>query len=244
MALIRRADSATAPRDAVVLNLGDLRAQGETLKSRANAEAAEIIRLARLDRERILEGARAEGFAKGFEEGKARGEDEGRRAGHEAALNESRSRLQQLEKAWLEQLESFARSREDLVLEAKTDVIKLALHIGKLVTKRVIEADPSLVEDQVGAVLSLVSKASRLILEVHPGDEPLVRESLPRLTAKYANDSHAEIRADHSLSPGSCVARTEGGGIIDGSVDSQLNRIADALLPGVNGSTNAGEGPA
>ncbi|MEX2219894.1 MAG: FliH/SctL family protein [Phycisphaerales bacterium] len=244
MALIRQATAKTMAREAVVLDLGDLAAQGELLKTRARAEADQIVAAARAERERLLSGAaeqgRKEGFARGHEEGRRAGAEQGRRE----AIAASDEALRGLEEAWLGALASFEADRDRMLLEGRQEVVRVAALVAELVTKRALALDPSVVADQLGAVLAMVVRPTRLTVSVHPEDEAIVRDALPGLAAKLAGASHVEFIGDASLERGSCVARSGSGGVIDASIGTQLERIAEVLLPATNAPDERGPGEA
>lgn len=241
MAMIRSANMDAIARDAVVLDLGDLHRQGEALQAQARAKADAIVAQAEAERKRLIssaaEAGKAEGLARGLEEGRAKGAAEGKGA----ALAEHAKRLGELEAGWARALEQFELEREGMLLGARQDVLRLGVLIAEKVTKRVIEIDASVVASQIEAVLAMLAGPTRLSIAIHPADEAQARESLPRLLARLAPAAHAEVMTDASLAPGSCVARTAGGGSIDASIRTQLDRIIQALLP--DGGHGAGIAP-
>jgi flagellar biosynthesis/type III secretory pathway protein FliH len=241
MALIRHSAAQTLARDAVVLDLGDLVRQGETIKAKARAEADQILAAAKAERDRLVAGAAEDGRAQGFARGQEEGRKQGQEAGRLAALAEFREKLATLDKGWTAGLGAFGAERERMLLEAKTDVVRLAATVAELVTKRIVELKPEVVSDQVGAVLSLLTRPTRLTLAVNPDDEPLVREALPGLCQRFAAAAHVEITGDASVGRGGCLARTSGGGVIDATVRTQLERIAETLLPGTGAAPAADE---
>ncbi len=230
MALIRTADPVLASRDAVALDLGDLRARGDALVAAAKQHASRVIAEARAERERILAGAREEGLAAGTAEGRLRGEREGRAEGHAAALAQSKERLAALESSWRAALADFESRRDAMLREASRHLLTLALRVARRVVHRVIDADPRVAEAQLEAAMSLITRPTRLRVAIHPDDEPAVREALPSLLARFPLAAHVEFVTDPALSRGSCVARSAGGEI-DASIDAQLDAIARALIP-------------
>lgn len=231
MALIRKSVAETLSREAIVLDLGDLVRQGEQIKARARAEADRILAEAQAERQRLIADAaevgRQEGFARGVEEGRKQGEA----AGRDAALGEWREKLIALESGWTQALAAFESERERMLLEAKQDIVELAATVARLVTKRAVTLDPGSVADQVAAVLALLTRPTRVVLAVNPADAPIVREALPSLAQRFTAAAHVEIATDEQVSRGGCIARTAGG-TIDATIDTQLERIAEALLPG------------
>jgi flagellar biosynthesis/type III secretory pathway protein FliH len=240
MALIRQSLANTVARDAVVLDLGDLVRQGEALKAKARAEADRIVAEAKAERARLVAGAaeegRKEGLARGLEEGRRQGEASGRAE----ALAAAAEALKKLDARWSAALAEFEGARETMLLGARQDVLRLALAAAEMVTKRAIALRPEAAADQLAAVLGLIMRPTRLTVSVHPDDAALVREALPGLTERFAAAAHAEVAADAGLERGSCVARTGTGGVIDASVRTQLERIVEALLPGVRAVDEAG----
>lgn len=248
MALIKDATAKQLARDAVVLDFGDLQRQARAIMDAARAEADRIVADARIERERILAGAAEQGRAAGFEMGVTEGRATGRAQAYEAALVERRETLTRLESAWSAALGQLEAQREAIVQGGLRDVVRLGVCIGERVIKRSIKADAGIVVDQVRAALEVVSRASRVEVRVHPEDRELVAAALPGLTAMLTNIRAAGIAEDATLERGSCVVRTlgdqttgddAGGGRIDASIATQIDRIAEALIPGETSSGRA-----
>lgn len=241
MALIRRADAAQVARHAVVLDLGDLQAQGRALIQGAQREAARILSEARQERVSLYEGALQEGRAEGQAEGHAAGLRQGVEQGHAAALAERRADLDRLSGAWGEALVAFIGAREHVLASAQRDVLRLAAMIAGRVVKRAVGLNPGVVKDQIAAAIGLVLRPTRLVIAVSPSDAELARAAVPALMARTAQapgGQHAEVVEDPSLEPGSCVVRLGEmelgvpGGVVDASIGTQLERMVEAMLPG------------
>ena len=231
MALIRNVEADRIARDAIVLDLGDVRAQAELIMSRAKAQASRTILEARQERVRILAGAHEEGYEAGFKKGQAEGEAKGTELGNAAALVERKKELERLDAAWSEGLASFCASRDAMLDDARDALVSLACRIASRVTKRVVAGDPTIVVDQVRESASLLTGVSRLVVEVPPSSEAIVREALPGVMASLSSSAHAEVRVSESLTDGSCLVRSALGEI-DASIETQLDRIAETLVPG------------
>ncbi len=242
MALIRQADTHQHFRHAVVLDLADLHRQGEQIQAAAGARARQAISEAEVQRAKLLAGAAEEGRAKGYREGYEKGMGEGAIAGREAAIQKTRQRLAEIEKAWAGGLAQFERERTRLLLDANQSVVSLALRAAELIVKRTIAAEPGVVADQVAAVLGALAKPTRLRVRVYPGDEALVRSALPSLMQRYSAAEHVEVVADASVTRGGCVATSACGGEIDASVESQLERLVNELTPERAAEVRAGGG--
>lgn len=236
MPVLKRQNADQFARDAVVLNLADIAQQGEAILSAARQEAERIVAAAKAERERLIGDATQVGHAAGHTAGIAEGREAGKAAGETAARAEHAEALRALQAAWSAALEEFLVQREHLLVTCKTDVLKLALSIAERITYRTIEHDEGVVCDQIEAALGLVGKPSRVTIAVHPEELALAHEVLPDLAARLDAVEHASLDGDESLTPGSCVIRTAEGGLIDASVLTQLERIAELLVPGSSAS--------
>ncbi|MFT3686208.1 MAG: FliH/SctL family protein [Phycisphaerales bacterium] len=240
MALLRSADAAVMTRDAIVLDLGDLRRQGVRLIDMARQEAVRIEQEAQADRAQIIAGAdkvgHDQGFARGLEEGRAAGKEQGTAQ----ALAAVGADLQRLSAGWAAALDGFIQTRDRYVAEAQQDVVRLAALIATKVCKRQVELDPGVVAAQMAEVLALVLRPTRLLVTCHPDDRAILTRALPGLASRATQNVQVELVDDPTLTRGSCVARmAEGGGVIDASLDTQLQRIVDALLPATGGAKGA-----
>lgn len=230
MALIKHAQSGDLASDAVVLDLGDLRREGERLRARAQAEADRIIAEARAERERLITGAREEGFELGKQEGHAEGVEEGRADGREEARAEAAPRLDALAQSLEQAVERVDAAHEQAMREARRDVLDLALAIGERVAKRAVELDEDAALKQVEAALEVLLRATDLAIQVHPDDAASVEEALPSLKTRLDRSARMRVEPDPSLTRGSAIVRTSGGEI-DATVEGQIARIVDSLRP-------------
>lgn len=230
MALIRGSSNG-AVAEAMPLDLGDLRRQGALLVESAQAEAARVLEEAHAERERLLSDARevgrAEGQAAGFEKGLA----EGRAKGEAAAREQVAAQLATLDRAWCEALGAFERERAALLHEAREDVLRLALRIARRVIGREVDADERVAVEQVRAALEQLSRATSVLVQIHPDDEAVVRKALPELAALHPQLEHAQLSPEAGIDRGGCVVTTPEGGAIDARIETQVQRIADLLVP-------------
>ncbi len=231
MGLIKRADIEQYTRDALVLDLHDLEKRGQAVIEAANAQANQILRDAHAQRDQLISSATNDGRDQGYKEGFEQGLAEGVAKGIEEARAAQAQLLDQLSQMWIAQLDGFEQQRDTMLEQARTQIVELGAQIAQRVTRRVIELDPSVVLNEMEAILSSMTESTRLVLAVHPGDIELAQAQLPKMIERFAACEHAQVVTDPSLEPGSCVARTPSGGIIDASITTQLDRIISALLP-------------
>lgn len=244
MPVIKSSTSPLLARDAVVLDLSDVARQGEAIIAAAKKRAAEIVAEAQSTRARLIGDAAAVGKAEGLAEGLAEGHRAGAEQGRATALVEQRAALLALVEGWSAALRSFASARQGLLDEAGRDVLTLAMTIARKVTRRILATDPAVPAEQLRSVLELVMRPTRLVVRAHPEDVSLMRQALPELVTQFDAAGHVELSEDPAAPRGTCSARLADersggaaaaggapGGEIDASVEVQLDRIAEMLVP-------------
>lgn len=230
MTVIKHDKAADVMPRAVVLDLSDLAGQARTMLEQARAEAKRIGAEAERDAEQRRAAAADEGYAEGFEKGKAEGYAAGEQAARDDVLGSFQPQLERLATAWAGALEKWEQSRNDMLLEAREDVLTFAFNLAAKVVSRAIEHNPAVVQDQLAAALSLLNQPTVATIVAHPDDHPLIEQVLPQLLERLARCEHAELRADESIGRGGCIVRTAGGSV-DATIETQLTRLAEALLP-------------
>lgn len=231
MALIKRADADTFARQAVSVHLGDLEVEGDALVAEAHTRAEAIVANGRRERDLLVAAGAERGYKAGFTRGHAEGVAKGMETGEARALESTTAAISGLAERWGLVLAKFEDDRDRMLSEARADVVRLAAVFAERVTRRAVGLDPTVVERSMEAVLLRVIGATELSVAVHPGDLELANRLMPAMVDRIGGSGHATVNADSSLSPGSCVARTAGGGVIDASIETEIARMVDALLP-------------
>lgn len=230
MAVIKRAESGSIARSAIVLDLGDIHRQATDMERQGRDKAQAILNEAKQERERILSGAAEAGAAKGHAEGLARGMKEGLEQGKCEGLAQARDRLDALAASWDAALAIFEQERDAMLQDARAETLAFASAVAERITRRVIEQNPDAVRDILESALALTIRPTRLLIEAHPDDLASVEEAAPALVARLAGSAHATTAARAELSRGSIIVRTEEG-VIDATVETQLARLLETALP-------------
>ncbi len=211
-------------------DLGDLEKQAAGIVEAARVEAAHMIQEAQTQAATLAGEAAPRGFAEGREQGLAEGREEGCRLGREEALGQYTTELASLAQSWTAAIDVFEADRRATLQTAREDIVELALAMGGRIARRVIEADPAVVQDQVAEAISLVTAPSGMTISINPGDRKLVQAVLPALCERLEKNGHVELRDDPDVERGGCVLST-GKGVIDATLEKQIERIAEVLLP-------------
>jgi len=222
--------SASAVKDAIVLDMGDLRKQADQLRHVAQAQAQRIVEDAKRHASEIAEQARVLATEQGYTEGHDRGLAEGREQGHTEALTENRTQLEQLRNTWQASFEQWDAQRQAMETDAKHALLRLGLLFGEKIVHRVIEVDQTVVVHQLAEALSYVLKPTDVIVRINPADRPLIDEALPQLLAGLSHLDRVRVDEDVAISIGGCIIDF-GKGRIDSTIEKQLERLAQVILP-------------
>jgi flagellar assembly protein FliH len=228
MGLIKSSNSPVA--STTPFSLADIERAAKMILLRAQQQAEQLLAAAQAEGELLKQQARAEGLATGRQQGMAQGTEQGRLAGQQLALNEHRERLQQAHVAYARAATALDASRGDLEANALTEVVKLAVAIGRRVTKRQGLIDPEVLTANLSEALKLVVHSTDVRVAINPAQRATLDAALPQLRLQWPNLAHVHVIDDPSLDPGGCRVFTEQGQV-DADLAGQLDRIAAELLP-------------
>jgi flagellar assembly protein FliH len=233
MALIKQTTSRASAVQGGVFDLGDLREGAARALREANEEAARMLAKARREADALRVAARDEGFAEGraagLAEGRAQGLEAGAAEGRAAAHAERAQALDAMAETISAEFMRWHGERESVLRAAERDLAAIAVAIAESVVRGHVVHDPSAVVREVEAAIALFAGATRVVVEIAPGDEALVAEALPGLGATLARDAEVSLEANPRVSRGGCVIRT-GDGCVDARIETRFLRMREALV--------------
>ncbi|MBL1218265.1 MAG: hypothetical protein D8M59_12310 [Planctomycetes bacterium] len=241
MTVVRNRQADTLLKDAIVLDLGDLKKQGDQLILRARQSADRTMNLANEQARKIIDAADKTGYDAGFERGKQEGHEIGREAGRTESLEHVSQQLAQLHESWQAALTDLEQTRRSIIIDAKQELLSLALQITRRVVHRTVQTDATIIADQLEQALKVITYRSQLIITVNPADHDLAKAALPDLFAQLNPDSRdeaARIETDERVTRGGCLVHHEKIDV-DATIDTLLDRIEASLLP-ANAQEDAG----
>ena len=234
MPVVKNEHAGDLMRNAVVFDLGDIRAQAEKILEDAQEAAQRIITDAHEEAARITSGAaqrgHADGTAKGMAQGHAQGLEAGQIEGEAAARESLLPRLEALQQGWTDALSDWNTRRNQQLEEGRRDVLAFSLAIAERVVGQIAACEPERVKDQVAEAIRLVFDRTRLRIRVHPRDSAFMKAHLPDILAQFGTESDARIKADPTVSRGGCIVSTPDGEV-DARLETQLSRIVQGVLP-------------
>lgn len=230
MPLIKNQQATKLMTDAVVLNLGDLERQAEQLMADARAKAENILREAREEAQRRIDEAAEIGRKQGYEQGVEEGRRDGREAGRDEVSKTFQPQIEAMLSTWTDAVSHWEDRRKDMLLAAREDALALAAALARKIVHRTIELNPDLIIDQMQEALSMLLETSAATVCIHPEDRPLIQSVLPALIERIGTCEHVTLRDDPEITRGGCVVVSQGGRV-DATIERQLDRITEALLP-------------
>lgn len=234
MPLIRNKQAAHITSRAVALELNDVRSEAREVIESARSEATRILAQVRdtvqEERTTILESARAEGRQAGYEEGLATGRQEGMEQVLSESLEPHRALLDEIAPNWAEQLKRFSEEREQLMEESRREILTFGIELARRIIHRTIQQDEGVCVEQVTEAIRLIGRQTQMRISVSPEDLHVLERALPGVlqAARLADD--VELIEDPAISRGGCVLSTPEGSI-DATIETQLDRIVDILIP-------------
>jgi flagellar assembly protein FliH len=232
MAIIKQSSAAAA--SAKPFSMADIEAHARTLLLRAKQQADQLLAAAQTEAEVLVKEAHAEamsqGLAAGKKEGLAQGKTEGMNAGKTQAFEAQKKELTEALATINAIAAAFDQQRHEMIEQAESEVLPLALAIARKVTKRMGDLDPRVVEANVREAVRLTTSKHNVQVVIHPSQKQQIEDLGQRLKQQWPQMQHMAIVEDAMVSPGGCRVTTSGGEI-DAEIETQLDRLARELVP-------------
>jgi len=229
MAVLKAAEFNEATARKQMFNLNDIAEEGKAILDNARREKESLLRQARQDIAREHRQAREEGYRSGHEQGL----QEGRKEGQEQALQEARQEFAENSAVVRESLEAigaeFDRIKNELLWQSEQNVVALVLAIARKVVKQAGLFTRDVARENIKNALELLNTTTNVIVKVNPQDAEHLEKMNPDAASPFAAYSSVCFEKDETIEAGGCRLITEHG-LIDGQLDTQIDRIAEELL--------------
>jgi flagellar assembly protein FliH len=117
-----------------------------------------------------------------------------------------------------------------LAAAAQRDLVGLAVKIAERVTKAHLAAHAEAIQANLADALELAGTQSDVSVRLHPDDQATAEQFAAALLDAEGQRRHIRLKPDESVTRGGCVVSTADGEV-DARIETQLSRIAAALLP-------------
>src|SRR6185437_12829009 len=114
--------------------------------------------------------------------------------------------------------------------------VELALQIAEKVVSGTIEVQPERVVDVVRGALRCLVDRERVTVQVNTLDLELVRDSVASLSGTLGGIGHFEVQEERRVTRGGAIV-VSGGGEVDASIETKLQRAREALEEELRRST-------
>ncbi|GDY12808.1 hypothetical protein LBMAG53_16860 [Planctomycetota bacterium] len=131
------------------------------------------------------------------------------------ALNAGIAKLEPLEK--------------QLVAQAETELVRLALAVAAKILHRTVETEPEWMTSLLASALREVPDRRGVAVRMHPEDAAVARERQETIASNIPGLERLTIQDDPSLGRGACMLASQGTRL-DASVATSWERVATALL--------------
>lgn len=225
MGTVIRRESVSA---AAMFSFADLERQARDILVRARAAADRLLAEAEVQARRVAQTRQAEGYQRGLSEGRQRGLEQIKQEARQAALQAAQAELTGLKNALAAGLAEYERQRHSLIAQAESGLIELAVAIARRACKVGVDGSAEPLRANIRALLEMVTHHGDIELHVNPAECELLADVIPGLAQHIAGCAHVTLTSDPAVARGGCVLQTSAG-VIDASVDAQLDRIAAAI---------------
>jgi flagellar biosynthesis/type III secretory pathway protein FliH len=148
-------------------------------------------------------------------------------AGEAQARTREAERLRTLVRAFETAAGALASQRGELLQEARTDLVRLAVAMAERLARRALTIDPQVAERALAEALDLAGRARQVIVRLHPGDAQRIQAALASDASLLPADRF-ELRPDPEVGLGGCIVDTAEMRF-DATLEAHLERFAEAL---------------
>ncbi len=227
--VIKHGEKGELLRRLVSFDLADHLAEARQVVSAAEREAQGIIARAKAEAVRIGDEARRHGHDEGHAAGLARGLEEGTQQGLDAATERFNAEHAELVASMTAAIGAIEGQKQDLLIEARQDLLKFAVVVAKKVTRRVGELNREAAVANVEEAIRLVGAKTDLTVRINPRDAETLRRFAEELHGQLNGKQHLAITEDESIAPGGAVVAA-GGMEVDARIETQLDQITTLLV--------------
>jgi len=214
-----------------VMKLADIAMQANEVILDARKTAAEIRAEARTNAEIARQQAREQGYNEGFAEGQARGMQDGARVGGDQARARVEDQSKQLTDLAMSILIALEEAGDRPYQLAADEVLAFAIDLSTKIVGQLARTDISVARGNLIKAMKLAHADGEIIVSVNPGQFQELSRDFAEFVEIVDASGRARLVADGQVAPGG-VKITTARGVIDATVETQLDKVASALGAG------------
>jgi type III secretion protein L len=132
---------------------------------------------------------------------------------------------------WNETLVNAWKYRDDLLARSEPELVRLAVRIARRIVGAELVTKPETILRIVNEAVKTLRAEKKLTIRVNPEQEDRVRAQTESFRQLAGNVGQILVVGDPTIGPEGCVVESELG-IIDAQLETQLERLEEALLQG------------
>ncbi|MDP6544099.1 MAG: FliH/SctL family protein [Phycisphaerae bacterium] len=214
-----------------VMKLADIATQANEIILDARKAAAVIRTEARAKIETAREQARRQGYSEGFAEGQVHGMRDGERT----AGDQARARIGDQSKQLLDLagsiLDKLGECGEGPYQLAADEVLEFAIDLSTKIVGQLARTDPSVARGNLMKAMKLAGADGEMIVAVNPVQLQELSRDFAEFVEVIDASGRARLVGDRKVAPGG-VKITTARGVIDATVETQLDKVVSALSAG------------
>lgn len=217
-AQIKEAKDCQARQEASTAQLWNIEAEMAVMIERAKVEAEEILGDARATGIQMAEEARNNGYLDGFSRG------------YEEAGQDFHKEYDPKMVMIADILDRLSDYEAQVLRDQQEDLVELAITVARKVIGQTLKADPATVAELLREVVENASGEQYVKVTLSPDLLPIQAKAAEQVR-KLLTDMGAEVTliTQQGLEPGSALVETPKG-VVDVSIETQLNNLKDAAL--------------
>lgn len=229
---VMKADDARASTANVAFNFDDLRAKSDAYLATVREQAKELMAATVAEAEQLRQSAFQSAREEGFRAGLADAEAQIRTQAEKVASSAIQTRLATVVPALQQAIEQLGVERDQWLMRWEQASIDLCLTIVRKIIRQKLPELPQHLNTVVREALQLAAGSPSIRVRLHPEDLNDLQAVSSEFTSRPGAIADTTLVADGNIARGGCRIETEHG-VVDATLETQLQRIADELSPGL-----------
>lgn len=225
-----KADSLREFGHKVVFDLEDFEKRCDDHLADTQQQVAKYLEEAKDQARRIQDEAKRHGYEEGYAAGMKKADEEIEKRAEAKARQEIDRGLQSGFQTLDTLSQAITKAKEEWLFRWEAAAIRLCIAMSEKILRAELANRPHLTQEMIREILDVVSSEQRLVVRIHPDDAPYFEQPADAQDERPRFHQVAEFVADPDLNPGDCLVESDQG-ILDGRIETQLNRFLAELMP-------------
>ncbi len=210
------------------LNVANFAEQAKKMLVDAKIQAQGTLARAATEAEQIRSQAGQRGHAEGFRRGQADGQADGAEKAFAEAMTRFQEQTNELQALLKRTVDELIGAREQLLQEAQTELLELAVAIAEKVTGVQARTNISAAKAGLAKAIETINCSGQIQVKVCPEQLDELTEYAGEFLATMGMSDGVSFVPDASLAAGDVVLATRHGQV-DGRIQTQIDNIVEAL---------------